>query len=435
MRTILALLTLFSCCTLAAQPFSPTENREPPRGTTIPYASAQEAAAAPGSHRYGAPVAGWEAVEGGWRAAFTVPFAWSNRQVMLSVENARADYELFVNGRRVGRNADGNTPADFNVTRCVREGRNEVEVRPADPSQVAALESWKEAESAAAPGTVRVTSPATMGVRDVLVQTRFVDEARSEARAEIGIVVRTYALNPRTVRLEYELLDPAGRVVTASFRELTLRMRGEDTVRLLAGVPDSLLWSPERPQRHTLRLRTQHEGRYVEHFSLPLGLRVVEFEAGRLHLNGRPLDLRVREAEPTISAEDLRQLRKTGCNTLRLAAGIVPPRLCEACDTLGLCLIAQAPIDTRTGGPSRRTGGNPSNDPAWREAFLERVDNLYHTVKRHPSVIAFSIASPASANGICLYEAYLRLKSYGDPRPVLYPGAAGEWNDDALPIK
>ncbi len=431
MRTILALLTLFSCCTLAAQPYAPTENRERPRGTTIPCATAQEAAAAADTHRYGAPVTGWAFADGRYTASFTVPFAWSNRQVMLTVESVPADYELYVNGRLVGRSADGNTPADFNVTRHAREGRNEVEIRPSAPSQTAVLESWKRQTPAAALGAVRITSPATTGVRDVLVQTQYVGSERNEAEGEIGIVVKTYALNPRTVRIEYELLDPAGTTVASAHGDLTLGMRGEDTLRLRSRVPDSLLWSPERPQRYTLLLRTKHEGRFVEHLRLPVGFRIVGNEQGTLHLNGRPIDLRAREAAPTIGAEELQRLREAGCNTLRLTPGVVPPRLFELCDSLGICVIAQAPIDTGDSGTSRRVGGNPSNDPAWREAYIERVDNLYHTVKRHPSVIAFSIAAP-SANGICLYDAYMRLKSYDDPRPVCYPGAAGEWNDDRL---
>lgn len=430
MRTILALLTLFSCCTLAAQPAA-TENREPSRCTTIPYASAAEAETAAVRHRYGAPVAGWTFADRQYVASFTVPFAWANRQVMLTVGGAPADYELFVNGRRVAYASDGNTPADFNITRYAREGRNEIAIRPTEPSPVAALESWKRGAERSEPRDVRVTSPATMGVRDVTVRTYRNDGERTGAQAEVGIVVKSHALNPRTVRLEYELLDPAGRTTETAYRELTLRMRGEDTVRFLTRIPDSLLWSPERPQRYTLRIRTQHEGRYVEYLHLPIGFRTVEFEEGRLRINGRPTALRVAQTAATATDAELRQARDTGFNTLLPAPGIVSPQLCERCDSLGLLVVAQVPIDTGDSGPSRRRGGNPSNDPAWREAFLERVDHTYHAVKRHPSVIAFSLAAPASVNGICLYEAYLLLKSYGDPRPAGYPGAGGEWNDDA----
>ena len=67
----------------------------------------------------------------------------------------------------------------------------------------------------------------------------------------------------------------------------------------------------------------------------------------------------------------------------------------------GLYVIAQAPIDTRRSGDSRRRGGNPSNAPEWLGAYLERTENSYHTTKRHPSVVAFSLAVKSS-NGIKL---------------------------------
>ena len=431
MRIILPLLTLFSCGTLAAQPLAVTENRQPPRCTTIACATAQEAAAGTLRHRYRTPIASWSAVVGGFAADFTVPFAWSNRQVMLHVEQAPADYEVRINGRRAAYNSDGNTPADFNITKFVQEGRNRVELLPATPSGVAVLESWKAGAQAGALGEVWLTSPATMGVRDVVVRSEYLTDERTAARAEIGVIVKTHALNPRTVRIEYELLDPAGTTVLAGHHELTLGMRGEDTVRFLAQIPDSLLWSAERPQRHTLRLRTKHEGRYAEHLQLPIGFRVVEHEGGRLRINGQTLEAPLREVSPSATAADLERLRAGGPVLLRPTPGAVAPHFYEMCDSLGLYVIAQAPIDTRAAGTSRRQVGNPSNDPAWREAYLERAGNCYHTAKRHPSVIAFSIAD-ASANGICLYEAYLHLKAFGDSRPVIYPAAAGEWNSDPL---
>lgn len=93
--------------------------------------------------------------------------------------------------------------------------------------------------------------------------------------------------------------------------------------------------------------------------------------------------------------------------------------------------MAQAPIDTRRSGESRRKGGNPSNDPEWQPAYLERTENSYHTTKRHPSVVAFALATQ-SANGINLYESYLNMKRFGDSRPFIYPDAGGEWDSDKL---
>lgn len=82
-----------------------------------------------------------------------------------------------------------------------------------------------------------------------------------------------------------------------------------------------------------------------------------------------------------------------------------------ACDTCGMYVIAQTPVDTRRSGDSRRVGGNPSNNPAWRDAYIERAENCYYTLQGHPSVVAFSLAT-CSANGINLYESYLRMKNF-----------------------
>ena len=428
MYRILTLLALFLGGAAAAQPRTATENRELPRGGLFPCATAQEAADNAATHRYRTPVEGWTSTGGRYEASFTVPFAWSNRQVLLHVESVPTAWELRINGRRAAFDCDGNTPADFNITRYVQEGRNTVAICPTFATETAPLESWKRT-SAAQLGAVWLTSPATMGVRDVLVQCAFGEADRTTARAEVGIVVKSYALNPRTSRIEYELLAPDSTSVLTGYERLTLQMRGEDTIRFLTAVPDSLLWSAERPQRYTLRLRTQYEGRYVEYIELPIGFRTVEADARSLRINGREAALKLREVAPTLSVEALQQLRDEGCNAIRLTTGAAAPHLYESCDTIGLYVIAQAPIDTRSSGKSRRKGGNPSNDPAWRPFFAERVANTFHTTKRHPSVIAFSIADD-SANGICLYEAYLGLKALDDPRPILYPAAAGEWNTD-----
>ena len=49
MRSILSIIALFSCCTLAAQEYIPTYGREPMRGELLVYPTAREAAEADGS--------------------------------------------------------------------------------------------------------------------------------------------------------------------------------------------------------------------------------------------------------------------------------------------------------------------------------------------------------------------------------------------------
>lgn len=434
MRRILSIITLFSCCTLAAQEYIPTYGRELPRGELLSYPTAQEAAAADGSdNKYFTRLTEWAQQGDSFTTDFTVPFAWANRQVLFHLGWASADYEIRVNGNAVAYNSDCNAPAEFNLTRYAKEGRNTLEVVLGNPSKVARLESWKNGDMPAI-GPAWVMSQPTLRVRDVLTKTWRSTEEDDTVMAEIGLVVKSEALNPRTSRVHYELLTPAGKTSATGYKDITLNMRGEDTLRFLARIPDSLLWSPERPLRFVLRAKTQHEGRYLEYLEVPLGLRTIEVNNGQLAVNGTPVALRVREVPAQTSANEIAALRREGYNALKLLPGPVSPTLYDTCDTMGIYVIAQAPIDTRSSGTSRRIGGNPSNDPQWQGAYIERTADSYHAAKRHPSVIAFSLATQ-SANGINLYESYLNMKKFGDPRPFIYTDAAGEWNSDKLEVQ
>lgn len=434
MRRIFLIIALFSGRALHAQEYTPSYGRELPRGEVLAYPTPGEAAAAEnGDNRYLTQLAEWTQQGNGFTIDFTVPFAWANRQVLFHLDRASADYEVRINGRTVAYNSDGNLPAEFNLTRYAKEGRNTLEVVVSEPSQVARLESWKSADKPAI-GRAWLLSQPTLRVRDVFTKTWRSNDEAQVATAEVGLVVKSEALNPRTSRVYYELLNPAGGIIAVGHKDITLDMRREDTLRFLARIPDSLLWSPDRPTRLDLRVKTQHEGRYLEYMNFPLGFRTLETNNGRLAVNGIPVTLRVHEVPPQLDGNEIAALRAQGYNTLKLLPGPVSPTLYDTCDTMGMYVIPQAPIDTRSSGNSRRVGGNPSNAPEWLGAYIERTEDSYHTSKRHPSVIAFALATQ-SANGINLYESYLNMKKFGDSRPFIYPDAAGEWNSDKLELE
>lgn len=429
MRIILSILALFCIGTADAQQYNPSCGRELPRTPIRIYPTAAEASeAGREGNRYMSPLTTWENDGERMTATFTVPFAWINRQVFFRLEWVSRAYELWINGRKVGYDANSNAPAEYNITKYVEEGRNRVEIVAAESAHGALLESWKSSSQLEA-GEAWVMSQPTLHVRDILSRTRIGEDG--DATAEVGVVLRTGSLNPRTSRLYYTLLSPSGRTVTTGSREITLNMRREDTVRFLARIPYDSLWCDTMTRPYRLQLKTQHEGRYEEYLEQPLDFRTVEVREGHMSINGRKVALRCREVPGDYDPGKLRELRGEGYTTLRLLPGPVAKPLLDSCDRLGLYVIVQAPVDTRRSGDSRRVGGNPSNNPAWREAYVERALDSYHTTKLHPSVIAFALATQ-SANGINLYESYLKVKELHEERPFIYPDAEGEWNSDRL---
>ena len=324
MRTILSTIALFSLCGLCAQEYTPTYGRELPRGEILAYPSAEAATAADGGdNRYFTRLTEWNLKDNVFSTPFTVPFAWANRQVLFHLGWASGDYEVRVNGLPVACNADGNNPAEINITKQAKEGRNMLEVILAQPSSVAPLESWKEAPAPAIGGAWLMSQP-TLRVRDVVTRTRMGEDGN--ATAEIAVAVKSEALNPRTSRIHYQLLTPTGENAAAGQKDVTLDMRREDTLRFLARIPANLLWSAELPTQYTLRLKTQHEGRYMEYIELPLGFRTVELrnggDAGRADVAERT----PRDAARTRSPRDDHRKRnrgaaRTGIQHAKTAAG------------------------------------------------------------------------------------------------------------------
>ena len=247
MRTLLATIALFLLTpTLRAQQLPASFGKEATRGEVVVYPTQAEATAGERSSKYLTRLEGWTREGNRFTTPFTVPFAWANRQVLFHISAATADYEVYVNGKQVAYNANSCNPTEFNITRAVHEGRNTLEVVLSNPSLLAPLESWREESAQAAIGQTWVMSQPTMYIRDYYARTWLSD---TTAMAEITVVVKSGALNPRTSRVYCELLAPSGEQVLFDHKELTLDMRREDTLRFLTPIPKNLLWSDEPATR------------------------------------------------------------------------------------------------------------------------------------------------------------------------------------------
>lgn len=166
------------------------------------------------------------------------------------------------------------------------------------------------ASSEPALGSCYVFSQPTIRIRDLFTKTY---RNGSVFNGEVGIVVKTDALNPKKAKIHYELLTPQDEVVTYGSQEIELDMRREDTLRLVAQIPDTMVWSARNPTLYTLRLKTQTEGRYTEYVSLKVGFRTVGNTRGQLAINGYPVALKaVPDLGTTVSPSQLLEWKEQG---------------------------------------------------------------------------------------------------------------------------
>lgn len=440
-RRYISLLLLAAFSTATAQewqnPEITAEGKEPARCPIISYASRNEALLGGlDRSRYFQPMpqnGEWQSSTIGddklYSTYFAMPFAWIDREVFLHIEGVGSSYIVEMHGEQIAYSQDGRTPAEFDITKYCKEGRNPFTIRVLGNS---AANQIKHSEQPSAAPYVYVVAQPRVRVRDIVIDTR---DDHGNGLFAMGVVLKSHLLNAKDYRIHYELLDPAGKVVSYGHRDLKLDMQREDTVRFLDNISNVMAWSHEAPYLYTAVIKTQYEGRFGEYLVLPVGFRSLRFDNGKMSVNEVPVELHAVDFAMTgdiaTTAEQLRELRKQGYNALKIKGGPQLDALYELCDRLGFYVINQADVNTSRHSASRRVGGNPSNDPAWEGAYVDRAVGMYHASKNHPSVVAFSIAEQSS-NGYCLYESYLAMKRLEQVRPVLYPAAAGEWNSDRL---
>ena len=436
MKRFFSIITLLLCLsTVAMAQGIVSENCITPRARIAPYNTSELAQTHGGvvvKSQYLRTIGEWKRSEESdatlFTAQFTVPFSWLNRISVVHVENASGAYEVLVNGEKVGYTSNAFSPAEFDATKVTKQETNTIQLRVLKNHWSQRLESFA-VDKEPRVGEVYVMSQPSIYVRDVVHNTR-VEPSISQVNIELGFVVKTESLNAKRARIHYEIIDADTTMLTYGHQDVVLEMKGEDTVKVMAPIPYDKVWSVDNPVRYRVNLKTQIEGRYVDYQTHLIGFRDLYHDNGDLYINGVKTAIIVKDVDArTVTAKDIEAARNSKYNAVRFLNAAASHELYRMCDSLGMYVVAQVPVSTRNSGVSRKVGGNESNNPEWKDSFVERAEKCYYTTRNYACVVEYELASD-SANGINLYESYLRMKELESKRPVTYSDGGGEWNDD-----
>lgn len=434
--------SLFCIATLNAQTLAdysdPTVigvGRLAPRSEINPYASRDEAIADNMDGDYIIPLGDWQTTESAdavtYSTRFKVSYRWSDRVVLLRVEDATSAYEVTINGTPIGYSQAGHGRTEFDLTKLSQENYNTVEIKVFKHSVAEVLEDGREHLGEAKFRRATIISQPKVRIRDINVTSTY---SIGQSNMMIEVDMESHLLNPKEFKVYYELIAPNGDVVSHGNRTFTTDMLKGDNVIFMVSLNDALPWNHETPYLYRLVVRTQYEGRFKEYVSRRVAFRDAVYANGKIALDGKIVDMVSAEAsfegDIQTTFDKLNTLKESGVNCIIVTGGTQPEDFYTACDRLGLYVIDCADIDTSRGG-DRKVGGNPSNDPRWTAAFVDRAERMFHFSQSHPSIVGFSPAA-RSGNGICLYESYLALKKLEQERPIWYPASEGEWNNDQM---
>ncbi|MER6584042.1 glycoside hydrolase family 2 TIM barrel-domain containing protein, partial [Nonomuraea sp. NPDC001023] len=185
-------------------------------------------------------------------------------------------------------------------------------------------------------------------------------------------------------------------------------------------------WTAETPRLYEAVLTTPHET-----VRLRVGFRTVSVEDGVLLANGRPLLLKGvnrhefhpdhgRAVPYETMREDVLLMKRHNVNAVRTSHYPPHPDFLDLCDELGLWVVDECDLETHGFGQVgwRR---NPTDDPRWADALLDRMRRMVERDKNHPSVIMWSLGNEAGVGrNLAVMAAWTRER---DPsRPLHYEG-------------
>ena len=429
-RTIFSiiLLSIIAINTAVAQSAYKLAERnvEPARARLVPYNKAADAINGEASRStFMAVVEETVRKDEGTTSTFTTHFAlpvsWLNRQVILRIGYASSAYTVRVNGREMGFSPSGVMGAEFNVTKASKEGRNEVVITLDNASLANKLYQTKDI----ALQQIEIFSQPSIRIRDVVASLRLNNSG--DGIAEIAIPIKCDALNPKSMRMHYALRLNDTILLTEGYREMTLDMRREDSLRFACVVPANALWKSVSPTRVRLDLESRIDNRVAECVSRNIALRQIELRDNKqLYINNMQVVPNLVEYS---AVKSLDEVRKFGYNGIIVTLDKDACKVIEECEKIGLYVVVRTPIDTTSLGDNIRRGGNPSNDPMWNESYLWRNMQALHSTKGYGAVIGYAIAK-GNTSGINIYDTYLLLKSLLPSHLVMYEGAKGEWATD-----
>lgn len=403
-----------------------------PRAPLIPCATEEEALTGSPSP-YVIPLNEWQrdTVPGGTRftTRFKVRYTWNNRTVLLRTEDVSSSFGVAINGQPAGYCQTGSGHAEFDLTPWIRPDYNTVSLTVFDHAAASVLENGRESAPAGFRAASILSQP-TVRIEDVFLTPTLGD---GTCYIACDVAMQSHLLNPKACDIGYELLNPAGETVATARKTVHSTMLHCDTVRFVIAVTDPQLWNHETPHLYTLLLTNRNEGRLTECMAFRFGIRQPGCRDGVFLMNGRPVTLRgtryAANENASLGIAHLQRLKREGYNCILADGRPQPDYFYAACDSLGLYVCDAADIDTSR-QPERITkGGNPSNDPAWLNGYLDRLRRMYTGSHLHPSVVVYAPAH-ASRNGFCLYESYLALKAWVPETPIWYDGADSQWNTD-----
>jgi beta-galactosidase len=366
---------------------------------------------------------------GSYRRSFNMPVSWKEKEVFLRMEKTQSASFVWVNGKEVGYNEGGQEPAEYNITKYLKTGKNIIAVNVYKYSDGYYLEDQDYWRLAGIFDDVWLFATPKAHIFDWVATTDF-DKSYTDSRLDLSVDVKNYSEKPAgsfTVRTT--LYDKEKKAVKTFFSEkFAFGSENKQTIKFTDIIKSPAKWSAEYPNLYTLIFElVNSEGKTIEVINGRMGFKKTEIRNQVFYLNGVPVKLNGINSHMqhptlghTMNEETIRKdfaiFKQFNINCVRTSHYPPVTRYLELADEYGIYVVDEAGVEAHA-------TEYVSKNKDWEEMYRERSRKMVLRDRNHPSILFWS-AGNESGEGDNICAVIDEGKKFDKTRYWMYGGNA-----------
>ena len=345
---------------------------------------------------------------GSYKRTFTVPVSWSKRKTVLHFDGVKSAFYVWVNGKKVGYSQCSMTPAEFDISKFIKPGKNTLAVevyRWSDGSYLENQDMWR---LSGIYRNVYLWSESKASIYDCKLSCEM-DKNYKNITFNSEVIVTDFR-NLKAPRLTTEIYDSAGKKVKLIFAHSAVSKSSRSNGKAIkikdVATSDKLKkWTAETPNLYTiLFVLKDADGKVIDYYSTKYGFRKIEIKNRTLFVNGRKIKIKGvnrHEHDPdtgrAVSVErmvqDIKLMKQHNINVCRASHYPNDPRWYDLCDKMGLWVIDEANVECHK--LSYHKNNIPGDKKNWRDQSIARMRNMVLRDRNHPCILMWSLGNEA----------------------------------------
>lgn len=351
----------------------------------------------------------------GYRRNIFVPEVWKGKRILLTIDGAAHESEVYWNGKRVGEHHCGYTAFTIDVTEELIYGSDNFLVVKVDSR-----------ESLNIPPFGFVIDYMTYGglyrevwldvknehyLSDVFVRGELTEQSLCGGNAQQGTCGTQGAggelVSEITVNEAGEALSVRQSIRERGTGEYTLLRETElsgTTLSLHVPLESVRRWELEAPVCYEVKTELLDEGECIDDVTTVTGFRHAQFLSDGFYLNGKKVKLRGlnrHQSYPYVGYAMPEAMQKLDADILKYELGVNAVRtshypqshyFLERCDEIGLLVFTELP------------GWQHIGDAAWKEQAVANVRDMVQQYRNHVSIILWGVRINESGDDDAFYK-------------------------------